>query len=67
MTWLAPEPEGTAVRPSTLGDAVWKPFLGLLRQTLGDILTTGGLVGFALLAGLAVADVRVARGGGSPG
>ena len=32
VTWLAPEPEATVTRPSTLGDAVWKPFVAFLRQ-----------------------------------
>ena len=32
VTWRAPEPEGREVRPKTLADAVWQPFLEALSR-----------------------------------
>ena len=32
VTWFAPEPESKVVRPASLGEAVWRPFVGFLRQ-----------------------------------
>jgi hypothetical protein len=58
---------GLAAAARTPGDLVPQPVRILVPQTLGDTLTTGGLVGLALLAGLAVAGVRAARGGGPIG
>jgi hypothetical protein len=58
---------GLAAAAWTSGDLVLHPIRILAPQILGDILTTGGLVGLALVAGLGVARVRAARGGGPLG
>jgi PAT family beta-lactamase induction signal transducer AmpG len=48
LTWKAPEPEHRTPAPTTLGDAVWQPFLGFLaRHRALEIL------GFVLLYKLA--------------